>query len=217
MAPVNKTKIFDIVGQLGSGGFGQVLKVVYRNAKVEDHQMGCESEPQLLAAKLQEVQSELGHCIAQKELDLLRNACPRFFPKLFHSFVIDWGKEKIKNNVLIMELGIGEEDKNINIDKISFLHHVFPHVTGTLEDLVLHNIEPPKYLLLWILRRVADALEYLHFECNLVHGDVKPGNILLNSKLVPLICDLGATVKIPAEAYENLVTIKFEYFFKFNR
>ncbi|BBG99728.1 Leucine-rich repeat receptor-like protein kinase PEPR1 [Prunus dulcis] len=67
---------------------------------------------------------------------------------------------------------------------------------GSLHD-ALHEIKPPPTLE-WIVRYrialgTAHGLEYLHFDCDprIVHRDVKPMNILLDSDMEPHVADFG--------------------------
>ncbi|KAI3767247.1 hypothetical protein L2E82_17338 [Cichorium intybus] len=67
---------------------------------------------------------------------------------------------------------------------------------GSLHD-ILHEAYPPP-LLDWSMRcnialGTAHGLAYLHFDCDpaIVHGDIKPMNILLDADLEPHISDFG--------------------------
>ncbi|KAL0441282.1 UNVERIFIED_CONTAM: Receptor-like protein kinase [Sesamum radiatum] len=67
---------------------------------------------------------------------------------------------------------------------------------GSLHD-VLHETRPP-LLLEWNIRYkialgTAQGLSYLHFDCDpaIIHRDIKPMNILLDSELEPHISDFG--------------------------
>ncbi|PHU24789.1 Leucine-rich repeat receptor-like protein kinase PEPR1 [Capsicum chinense] len=67
---------------------------------------------------------------------------------------------------------------------------------GSLHD-ILHEINPPVALEWSVRYRIAigtaQGLSYLHFDCDpaIVHRDIKPMNILLDSDLEPHISDFG--------------------------
>lgn len=51
--------------------------------------------------------------------------------------------------------------------------------------------------ILKVVRNIANALDYLHNEMKLMHGDIKPGNILIKGDFeVVKLCDLGVCVEI---------------------
>lgn len=41
------------------------------------------------------------------------------------------------------------------------------------------------------LRQISEAIEYLHHNKKIIHGDIKPANILLTSENEALLCDFG--------------------------
>ncbi|KAI3950620.1 hypothetical protein MKW92_021122 [Papaver armeniacum] len=78
---------------------------------------------------------------------------------------------------------------------------VFEYIpNGTLYDKLHHgnDNECEKEVLSWKSRmsiafQLAQAIEYLHEECKpqIVHGDIKSSNILLDDQLNPKLCDFG--------------------------
>ncbi|MCL7050366.1 hypothetical protein MKW94_018313 [Papaver nudicaule] len=77
---------------------------------------------------------------------------------------------------------------------------VFEYIpNGTLYDKLHHgNDDVEKEVLSWKSRmsiafQLAQAIEYLHEECKpqIVHGDIKSSNILLDDQLNPKLCDFG--------------------------
>ena len=64
---------------------------------------------------------------------------------------------------------------------------------GNLEDLLMHESvgEIPWMLRLQFMEEITDGLAYLHSK-SVVHGDLKPQNILLTSQLSIKLADFGA-------------------------
>jgi len=204
MAPPISLQRFEIISNLGKGDFGRVYKI-------SENKNGSPAKERFYAAKFQPFKEyeSIDYKRLLKEMNLLRSSCPKFFPKLIYSFVIERGVGISYDHVLIMELGRG---KHLNIchNRIHIINRL--QHTGTLEYFALArngNDEIPMFLRLCILRRVADALEYLHFECNIVHRDIKPTNIILNFKYVPLICDFGSSLQMQPRILTETVKFKF--------
>ncbi|KAG8992542.1 hypothetical protein FRB90_000975 [Tulasnella sp. 427] len=62
---------------------------------------------------------------------------------------------------------------------------------GNVVDYIRKHPQAP---VLGLIRDVAAAVEYLHVQCGLVHGDIKPTNMLVTAEGRALLCDF-ATVK----------------------
>lgn len=61
---------------------------------------------------------------------------------------------------------------------------------GSLADFIAKNGPLPLKTVLKIALEIADALTRAH-HLNILHRDLKPGNILLNKDLTPYLCDFG--------------------------
>lgn len=60
-----------------------------------------------------------------------------------------------------------------------------------------------------ITYQITDTLEYLHKKLNIVHGDIKEDNILINSYFNIQLCDFGLSEKLPKnKTYVILDTIQ---------
>lgn len=97
------------------------------------------------------------------------------------------GKVRHRNLVKLLEFWVRKECGFI-------LYEYMPN--GSLDD-VLHEMKPPP-LLGWDVRYriaigTAHGLSYLHHDCRpaIIHRDIKPRNILLDSDMEPRISDFG--------------------------
>ncbi len=83
------------------------------------------------------------------------------------------------------------------------LYYVMPFVTGeTLRDRLAREKQLPVADAVRIAREVADALGYAHAQ-NLVHRDIKPGNILLSADHA-VVADFGISRAITVAAGDQL-------------
>nr|GME00975.1 probable receptor-like protein kinase At1g33260 [Ipomoea batatas] len=97
---------------------------------------------------------------------------------------------KIRHDNIVRILGFSEDAENgaLVLEYIS---------NGTLHD-KLHNSKTSHHLpwknRITIAFQLAQALDYLHDHCDLqiVHGDLKASNILLDSRLNCKLCDFGS-------------------------
>ena len=58
-------------------------------------------------------------------------------------------------------------------------------------------------------KQILDGLEYLHKKCKIVHMDIKPGNIIIDSSLSAKICDFSVSCSYSNFFPENLVRFPF--------
>ncbi|KAG8885053.1 hypothetical protein FRB99_004483, partial [Tulasnella sp. 403] len=72
---------------------------------------------------------------------------------------------------------------------------------GTLWDYIQKSptCDRPKYIL-----ETAEALEYLHVEAKVIHGDIKAQNILVSREGRALLCDFGISRYLDRESPKNL-------------
>jgi serine/threonine protein kinase len=70
---------------------------------------------------------------------------------------------------------------------------------GTLADLIARGKPLSSDRTIELLRPVADALDYIHHEKQLIHRDFKPSNIILDENGAPVLTDfgLGKTPAVP--------------------
>ena len=61
----------------------------------------------------------------------------------------------------------------------------------------------------YFAKQILDGLEYLHKKCKIVHMDIKPGNIIVDSGLSAKICDFSVSCSYSNFEPENLVRFPF--------
>ena len=82
-------------------------------------------------------------------------------------------------------------------------YYVMPYIKGQ----ELHKAAPAVVTEAWllpILRSVLSALDYLHSQ-NLLHRDIKPGNILLRDDGTPILIDFGTARALHTERSATMV------------
>ncbi|KIO18939.1 hypothetical protein M407DRAFT_47475, partial [Tulasnella calospora MUT 4182] len=74
---------------------------------------------------------------------------------------------------------------------------------GTLLEYSAHHL-PPQSHILELLIQVASAVQYLHsHQPAIVHGDIKPSNVLIGDEYQALLTDFGSSVTEDPSAEEN--------------
>ncbi|RLN25549.1 putative receptor-like protein kinase [Panicum miliaceum] len=143
------------------------------------------------------------------------------FAQVFRGLLDDGTAVAVKR---IASAGGGEDDFLSEISIVATVHHrslvrllgyclqrgggyrylVYPFLeSGSLDSWLFRGGEGRRRLLPWPARRriavdVARALAYLHHECHhqILHLDIKPGNILLDGDLRAHVSDFGISVSV---------------------
>mmetsp|Transcript_23723 Transcript_23723/g.59934 ORF Transcript_23723/g.59934 Transcript_23723/m.59934 type:complete len:736 (-) Transcript_23723:369-2576(-) len=66
---------------------------------------------------------------------------------------------------------------------------------------VFENEDEYNHRLLVLVREFLSAVRYLHEEKKIVHGDLKPGNVLLDMKNRLKLCDFGSAIQVSTNGY----------------
>ncbi|CAN6382008.1 unnamed protein product [Urochloa humidicola] len=91
---------------------------------------------------------------------------------------------------------------------------VFEYMPNGSLDSFIYDGERAREVLEWpkrhqIIKGIAQGAKYLHQLCepDIIHGDLKPGNILLDSDFNPKICDFGISKALKTGADEDCTGI----------
>ncbi|KAL7158585.1 hypothetical protein ABFS83_02G153800 [Erythranthe nasuta] len=171
------TDSFSAANRLGQGGFGSVFKGVLPSG-------------QEIAVKLMSEASTQGEREFHNELSLASSidtvCCPHVVCVL--GFSTSDGKKDFRFRYH------GPRRKKKRGRRLMLVYEYMPN--GSLQDALLDRKCPE--LMVWnkrfaIITSIARGLDYLHFSCDLpiVHGDVKPSNILLDCNFEAKIADFG--------------------------
>ncbi|KAM3393936.1 hypothetical protein P3S68_002937 [Capsicum galapagoense] len=159
------TKKFDIANRIGEGGFGTVYKGILSN----------------------------GTAVAVKKLLRTKEGMWEFAEKsraiagMKHSNIVTLMGCCVGNNQLLLIYDKEEEKEKFSCtnDKLSF-----GYLTGSGDELRARLDWPTRYR---ICLGLAEGLAFLHegSKQEIIHGDIKPANILLDDDLNPKIYDFG--------------------------
>lgn len=120
---------------------------------------------------------------------------------------------KLKKKFIDEAIAIGKLD-HPNIVKVTDVfedngtaYYVMDFIDGpSLADMVKRNGKLPEKKALKYILQVADALKYVHAQ-NRLHLDIKPGNIMVDSKDNAILIDFGASKQYDEENGENTSTL----------
>ena len=85
-----------------------------------------------------------------------------------------------------------------------YFYQVVEYVDGkSLQDMLEPEDPTPISVVLKLMIDIADALDYLH-RLGIVHGDVKPGNIMVSSGGIPILVDFGISETAQENAFQDL-------------
>ena len=106
---------------------------------------------------------------------------------------------------------VGQTITKLSKEKCFFNHHVLYEFKGMQEEadqddsipLPLHSDD-----ILFVIGEVAKALDYLHTQKRILHGDIKSANILIKGDFEEVkLCDFGVTLDLD----ENLKVLESSF------
>ncbi len=74
---------------------------------------------------------------------------------------------------------------------------VLPYYQHDLYKMIDHV---PKSKIEPIIKGITSALDYLHYELNICHGDIKPSNIMISEDFIPIIIDFSIAFHVSSYA-----------------
>ena len=130
-------------------------------------------------------------------------------------------KERMKSRML-QEMNISSKLHNIYIMETYYAHIKMNDdfyfcvleygKNGDLEYFIRHLLKRviiSETAVNYFGRQILDGLEYLHKKCKIVHMDIKPGNILIDSSLSAKIADFSVSCSYGNFEPENMVKFPF--------
>ena len=164
---------------VGGGSYGTVFKAYYKGPKDYGERIGI---PHVVALKKIKTEDEKqGFPItALREIMLMK--------RLNH-----------KNILQIFEVVVSNKREENNLKSDTYL--VFEYMEHDLFSLISSNFYFDKSQIKLIFYQLLQGLNYLH-QNNILHRDIKPGNILLNNKGVVKLGDFGLS-RIFSEFIKN--------------
>ncbi len=201
---------FELVGLLGQGAFGRVY--LARQSDLANRFVALkvtevnEAEPQALA-RLQHTNIVPIHSLRRD--DELQSICMPFLGLVTLRDLVhqaDNSAVKSRGRALISTVA-GKRASTLVVNKT-------PNIETSELDTVLRtesltrpsSIDRMSYqdMILWMMGRVADGLTYSHAR-GIVHGDMKPGNILISDDGQPMILDFHLATQQKIGEHKSLV------------
>ena len=114
----------------------------------------------------------------------------------------------ILKEIYFLVLLKNNENIFVDLDDIllsnEIIYLIFKKNNTSLRQLIQYkniNYLDNKDLIKWIIYQITKGLEFLHFN-NIIHNDIKPDNILVDSKGKIFICDFGSATYKSKKSYE---------------
>lgn len=180
-----------IINKLGNGSFGYVFEIEYNKI------------PNKYAIKIMPIKKkkndERENCLEiniKQEINLSRNL---FNVNIIKSVVatnfIHQNKDKIYSIFSVVMEKAKYRDLNLFISHFQ-KHNILKLTINTKKFDYIHLM--CEYTMKFFLKQIIKGLFFLNIN-NLIHGDIKPGNILIGDNYTLKLCDFSITKSIPKE------------------
>lgn len=141
-------------------------------------------------------ESELARVYSARPADAPPSQTPRYVVKSLRK---EWWRDSQAIEMQRRAVFVGRQISHphllpvlsANVQQAPF-YFVTPRIPGcTLAEILRQGTRLPVPMCLWIVRQVAEALAALHETAQMIHSDVKPGNIIVSREGHATLIDLG--------------------------
>ena len=179
-----------LISKLGNGSFGYVYEIIYNRI------------PNRYAIKIMAIiknKDDRENCLEiniKQEINLSRNLFNANIIKsvVATNFIYETKDKKYSIFAVIMEKA-KYRDLNLFISHFQ-KHNILKLTMNTIKFNYIHLM--CEYTMKFFLKQIIKGLFFLNTN-NLIHGDIKPGNILIGENYVLKLCDFSITKSIPKE------------------
>ncbi len=180
---------YKIVRHISSGGFGNTYEGTHAMMDTR------------LAIKEFFVKDFCGREGDTSRMTVLTQSKVNLIQKLKEKFVKEANSiYKLKHNNIVRVTDIFEENDTV--------YYVMDYVDGSsLSDIISKKGNLSENEALGYIRQIAEALKYVHSK-NILHLDVKPGNIMIESSGRAVLIDFGASKHYDEGTGENTTTMQ---------
>ncbi len=190
----NKAKIINnyLIGELlGDGSYGKVKECLHLSSL-------SRRAVKIINLKMISRKIPRGVENVRKEINIMKRLNHKNLIKLYDTFEKSGGQQQQQETTTTTadEL-LATSAKMINLDKPPKLYIFMDYCMTSLEKLLKNA--PDQRLCNWqaqhYMKQLMNGLDYLH-SINIIHNDIKPGNLLINCDDILKICDFSISAEL---------------------
>jgi len=200
----NKAKIINnyLIGELlGDGSYGKVKECLHLSSL-------SRRAVKIINLKMISRKIPRGVENVRKEINIMKRLNHKNLIKLYDTFEKSGGQQQQQETTTTTTADelLATSAKMINLDKPPKLYIFMDYCMTSLEKLLKNA--PDQRLCNWqaqhYMKQLMNGLDYLH-SINIIHNDIKPGNLLINCDDILKICDfsISANKVQQNENYDN--------------